>query len=117
MLKLPNDREYNIRHRPIIFNTTETEHYTKEWIGWRWVLTFYTATTSTLDDYEAAVVDGTWVLAHRQAGKPVQYLSKKTGVVRTRVKKHEETTDIINDALELLRQANASHTGEGQTPP
>lgn len=123
VLKMPEDREYNIRHRPILFNGSEIEHYTKDWVGRRWTIVFHTLVSPAkfpmikqLDQYEAVVMDGVWCIAYREPGRPVQYLSKKNGLphpLKGRKKKKEETTVIINDALELMRQANASHNAEG----
>jgi hypothetical protein len=127
VLKLPEDREYNIRHRPILFNGSQIEHYTKDWVGRRWTIVFHTLVSpakfpmiKNLDMYEAVVVDGVWCIAYREPGRPVQHLSKKNGLphpLKGRKKKKEETTAIINDALELMRQANASHSPDPQTPP
>lgn len=127
VLKMPEDREYNIRHRPLLFNGSEIEHFTKDWVGRRWTIVFHTLVSpakfpmvKNLDQYEAVVVDGVWCIAYREPGRPVQYLSKKNGLphpLKGRKKKKEETTAIINDALELMRQANASHNSESEAPP
>ena len=127
VLKMPEDREYNIRHRPILFNGSEIEHYTKDWVGRRWTIVFHTLVSpqkfpmiKQLDQYEAVVVDGVWCIAYREAGRPVQHLSKKNGLphpLKGRKKKREETTAIINDALALMRQAQRSSQNEGQPPP
>ena len=113
VLKMPEDREYNIRHRPILFNGSEIEHYTKDWVGRRWTIVYHTLLSPTkfpmvknLDQYEAVVVDGAWCIAYREPGHPVQHLSKKNGLphpLKGRKKKKEETTEIINDALSLMR--------------
>ena len=128
VLKDPVDKEYNIRHRPILFNGAEIEHYTKQFSGRRFTLVYHTLVSperfpmvNKLDDYEAVVVDGAWVIAWRQDGRPVIYLDKKNGLPHPlkgrRAKKKTETTLITNDALELMRQVSVSHSGEGQTPP
>ena len=127
VLKIPEDREYNIRHRPILFNGSEIEHWTKDFVGRRWTIVFHTLVSPTkfpmikqLDQYEAVVVDGVWCIAYREPGRPVQHLSKKNGLphpLKGRKKKKEETTEIINDALELMRQAQQSSLNNSQTPP
>jgi len=127
VLKMPEDREYNIRHRPILFNGSEIEHWTKEFVGRRWTIVFHTLVSPTkfpmiknLDQYEAVVVDGVWVIAYREPGRPVQHLSKKSGLphpLKGRKKKMEEYREIMNDALALMREANASHNGDTEAPP
>ena len=123
VLKMPDDREYNIRHRPILFNGSTVEHWTKDFVGRRWTIVFHTLVSPTkfpmiknLEQYEAVVVDGSWVIAYREPGRSVRYLSKKNGLehpLKGRKKKPVETpTEIINDALELMREANAAHSGE-----
>ena len=114
VLKNPTDKEYNIRHRPILFNGSEIEHYTKQFAGRRFTIVYHTVASppkfpmvTKLQDYEAVTIDGVWVIAWRRDGYPVQYLSKKNGLPHPlkgrRSKKKAETTEVINDALELIR--------------
>lgn len=123
VLKNPTDKEYNIRHRPILFDGSEIEHYTKQFSGRRWTIVYHTLASppkfpmiKKLDDYEAVVVDGCWVIAWRQEGRPVQYLSKKNGLPHPlkgrRAKKKAETTEVINDALELMRNVQMMNNNE-----
>lgn len=112
VLKMPNDREFNIRHRPILFNGSTTEHWTKDWVGRRWTMVFHTLVSpqkfpmiKNLDQYEAIVVDGDWCIAYRDPGQPVKYLSKKNGLphpLKGRKKKQEDQKEVINDALSLM---------------
>jgi len=95
VLKTPTDIEHNIRHRPIIFNPTETEHYFKEAVGTCWTIVFYTVTSKiaperSLSDYEAVCVDGKWSIAFYRTGKPTLYLSKKSGLPFLSKKKEAE---------------------------
>jgi hypothetical protein len=112
VLKMPTDREFNIRHRPILFNGSTTEHWTKDWVGRRWTMVFHTLVSpqkfpmiKNLDQYEAIVVDGDWCIAYRDPGQTVKYLSKKNGLphpLKGRKKKQEDQKEVINDALSLM---------------
>jgi hypothetical protein len=95
VLKTPTDTEHNIRHRPIIFNPKETEHYFKEAVGDCWTIVFYTVTSKipperSLSDYEAVCVDGKWSIAFYRTGQPTLYLSKKSGLPFISKKKEAE---------------------------
>ena len=95
VLQTPNDTEHNIRHRPMIFNCTEIEHYFKESEGTPWTLVFYTLTTKhapirKLSDYEAVYESNKWSIALHQPGHPITYLSKKLGIPYMAKKKEEE---------------------------
>jgi len=79
--------EYNIRHRPLLFNGAELEHETKEFQGRRWSIVYHTLVSPpkfpmvrSLQDYEAVCVDGEMVIAFRRPGQPTIYLSKKNGL-------------------------------------
>jgi hypothetical protein len=81
------DKAYNIRHRPVLFDGSLTEHYTKEFTGRRWSIVYHTLVSPPkfpmvrqLSDYEAVVRDGTWVIAWHKTGEPTVYLSKKNGL-------------------------------------
>jgi hypothetical protein len=97
VLKEPTDKEYNIRHRPMLFDGSKIEHYTKEFQGKRWSLVFHTLVPPPkfpmirkLEDYEAVSKDGQWVIAWNKPGEPTVYLSKKNGLphpLRGRTKK------------------------------
>ena len=87
VLKNPTDTEYNIRHRPILFDGSKIEHYTKEFTGRRWSIVFHTLVPPPkfpmirkLEDYEAVCKDGQWVIAWYRQGEPTVYLSKKNGL-------------------------------------
>lgn len=95
VLKTPTDTEHNIRHRPIIFNPKETEHYFKEAKGDCWTIIFYTVTSKiapvrSLSDYEAVCESGKWSIAWYRAGEPTLYLSKKSGLPFLSKKKEAE---------------------------
>jgi hypothetical protein len=86
-LKTGVDKEYNIRHRPLLFDGSKTEHYTKEFEGKRWSIVYHTLVSPPkfpmvrqLSDYEAVVKDGVWVMAWYKEGEPTVYLSKKNGL-------------------------------------
>jgi hypothetical protein len=81
------DKGYNIRHRPMLFDGSKVEHYTKEFEGKRWSLVYHTLVPPAkfpmirkLEDYEAVVKDGVWVIAWHREGEPTIYLSKKNGL-------------------------------------
>lgn len=81
------DKDYNIRHRPLLFDGSKLEHYTKEWVGRRWSIVYHTLVSPPkhpmirrLEDYEAVVKDGVWVIAWHKPGEPTVYLSKKNGL-------------------------------------
>lgn len=79
------DVEHNIRHRPMIFNTSTTEHFFKEFSGRRWTMAFHTIRSKipmvrSLSDYEAVCHDGSWAIAWYRQGEPTIYLSKKNGL-------------------------------------
>jgi len=87
VLKNPTDKEYNIRHRPLLFDGSAIEHYTKEFTGRRWSIVYHTLVAPAkfpmirkLDDYEAVYRDGSWVIAWRRDGESTVYLSKKNGL-------------------------------------
>jgi len=87
VLKQPDDTLYNIRHRPVLFNGSETEHYTKEFEGRRWTLVYHTIVAPAkfpllrkLSDYEAVALNGTYVIAWYREGEPTVYLSKHSGL-------------------------------------
>jgi hypothetical protein len=86
VLKDGVDKEYNIRHRPLLFDGSKTEHYTKEFVGKRWSIVYHTLVSPPkfpmirkLEDYEAVVKDGQYVIAWRKENETV-YLSKKNGL-------------------------------------
>lgn len=86
-LKLKDIGEYNIRHRPLLFNGSEIEHETKDFQGRRWTIVYHTLVppakfpmVRSLEDYEAVVKDDEWCIAWRRQGEPVVYLSKKNGL-------------------------------------
>lgn len=79
--------EYNIRHRPLLFDGSQIEHETKEYQGRRWTMVFHTLVSPPkfpmlrkLSDYEAVTKDGSYVIAWYKDGEPTQYLSKKNGL-------------------------------------
>jgi hypothetical protein len=80
-------QEYNIRHRPLLFDGSKIEHETKDFEGRRWTIVFHTLVSPPkfpmlrkLSDYEAVTKDGTYVIAWYKEGEPTQYLSKKNGL-------------------------------------
>ena len=80
-------KEHNIRHRPILFNGSQIEHYVKEFVGRRWSIVFHTLEVPKkfpmirkLSDYEAVYRDGEYVIAWYKDGEPTEYLSKKNGL-------------------------------------
>ena len=87
VLKEGVDKAYNIRHRPLLFDGSLTEHYTKEFTGKRWSIVYHTLVPPPkfpmirkLEDYEAVVKDGSWVMAWYKPGEPTVYLDKKNGL-------------------------------------
>jgi hypothetical protein len=84
---VPEDKDYNIRHRPMLFDGSKIEHYTKEFQGRRWSIVYHTLVPPSkfpmvrrLEDYEAVSKDGQWVIAWTRQGEPTVYLSKKNGL-------------------------------------
>jgi hypothetical protein len=87
VLKENPDKAYDIRHRPLLFDGSKIEHYTKEFVGRRWSIVFHTLVSPPkfpmirkLADYEAVTKDGVWVIAWYKDGEPTQYISKKNGL-------------------------------------
>ena len=81
------DVAHSIHHRPLLFDTSTTEHFFKEFKGRRLVMTFYTLRPPpkfpmlrSLNDYEAVFHDGQWVIAWYRQGEPTAYISKKNGL-------------------------------------
>ena len=81
------DKEFNIRHRPILFNGAEVEHLVKPFTGRRWSIVYHTLEVPTkfpmirkLSDYEAVCREGDYVIAWYKDGEPTEYLSKKNGL-------------------------------------
>ena len=106
MLKDGVDKDYNIRHRPLLFDGSKLEHYTKEFTGKRWSIVYHTLVPPAkfpmirkLEDYEAVVKDGQYVIAWRKELETV-YLSKKNGLphpLKGR-KKEKPTKPLIEDS-------------------
>ena len=87
VLKDPTDKDYNIRHRPILFDGSKIEHYTREFQGTRYSLVYHTLHPSPkkpmirkLSDYEAVCMNNEWVIAWTREGERTVYLSKKNGL-------------------------------------
>jgi hypothetical protein len=125
VLKNPTDTEYNIRHRPILFNGSQIEHFTKQFTGRRWTIVYHTLVSppkfpmvNKLEDFEACVIDGSWVIAWRRGeGHPVTYLSKKNGLphpLKGRKKKPEPEPLLedasLNPAQNLMLRAMTANT-------
>ena len=109
------DTDHNIRHRPMIFDTS-VDHYFKEFKGTRWVMAFYTLAPTkipmirSLSDYEAVVQDGKWVIAWYRTGEPAVYLSKKNGLPQpTNKKKVKEIRHEVIDNPRFTRAQNLLH--------
>jgi len=84
-LKLKDIGSFNIRHRPLLFDGSQIEHETEDYEGTRYTLVYHTLKKKkhpipSLKDFEAKVVNGSWVIAWYQDGLPTQYLSKKNGL-------------------------------------
>ena len=106
ILKGDGGGEFNIRHRPLLFNGSEIEHETKDFTGRRWTIVFHTLVSPPkfpmirkLSDYEAVVQDGCYVIAWYRDGLPTMYLSKKNGLPHTlkgrkKVKFEEPGTEV-----------------------
>ena len=78
---------FNIRHRPLLFNGSETLHSTNAWTGSRYSLVYHTLVApvkfpmvARLDHYEACVVRGKWVIKMEVPGQEVRYLSAGDGL-------------------------------------
>jgi hypothetical protein len=101
VLKEEQDKEYNIRHRPIVFDLSETEYYFKEAKGDVWTLVFYTITSKyppvkSLKDYDAVCESGKWSIAMYRKGEQTVYLSKKSGLpLPLTKKKQDEKTSFV----------------------
>ena len=101
VLKEEHDTEYNIRHRPIVFDLSETEYYFKEAKGDVWTLVFYTITSKyppvkSLKDYDAVFESGKWSIAMYRQGQQTVYLSKKSGLpLPLTKKKQDEKTSFV----------------------
>lgn len=121
-LVLKDHGEFNIRHRPLLFNGSEIEHETKDFTGRRWTIVFHTLVSPPkfpmirkLSDYEAVVQDGTYVIAWYRDGLPTMYLSKKSGLPHTlkgrkKVKFEEPEVEVdpsLSVAQNLMLRATA----------
>ena len=94
---VPLKQEHNIRHRPMLFNGREIEHSVNAFVGRRWSLVYHTIEVPkkfpmirSLNDYDAVVRGGQYVIAFYKPGEPTEYLSKKNGLphpLKNRVKK------------------------------
>jgi hypothetical protein len=108
VLKTPNDTEHNIRHRPVIFDCSETEYYFKEAKGDPWTLVFYTITSKhppvkSLKDYEAVFESGKWSIAMYRKGQQTVYLSKKSGLPLPLTKKKQEEKTSFAGAVKVKK--------------
>ena len=90
ILKGDGGGEFNIRHRPLLFNGSEIEHETKDFTGRRWTIVFHTLVSPPkfpmirkLSDYEAVFKDDNYVIAWYRDGLPTMYLSKNNGLPHT----------------------------------
>jgi len=117
ILNLPDGKqEFNIRHRPMLFDGSKIEHSVKEFKGRRWSLVYHTLEIPkkfpmirSLNDYDAVVRDGQYVIAFYKPGEPVEYLSKKNGLphpLKGRVKKPkpQAAEKILKNPLLTLAQ-------------
>jgi len=123
VLKNPTDVEYNIRHRPILFNGSEIEHYTKQFTGRRFTIVYHTLVSPPkfpmirkLEDYEAVVVDGSYVIAWRRDREPTMYLDKKNGLPhplkgRKKIKTPKEPPQesSLTQFQELMLKSHSEH--------
>ena len=82
-----NKKEYNISNRPLLFNGSKTYHSTNDFTGQRYSLVFHTTEAPIahpqirkLDDYQAMVYNGEWVICWYKEGEPCVYLTKKNGL-------------------------------------
>jgi hypothetical protein len=126
VLKNPTDTEYNIRHRPILFDGSQIEHYTKEFTGRRWSIVYHTLVpppkfpmVRQLQDYEAVSKDGQWVIAWYRQGEPTVYLSKKNGLehpLKGRTKKVVAQPEVVYD-LRLTAAQNLMLNSRTVTEP
>jgi len=100
-------KEYNIRHRPLLFNGSQIEHSTNDFTGLRYSLVFHTTEAPLahpqvrkLEDYQAMVLNGEWVICWYKQGEPCVYLTKKVGLdhpLKGRKKKEvEEPKPLLN---------------------
>tara|TARA_R110000868_G_C10634420_1_gene743513 strand:- start:21 stop:734 length:714 start_codon:yes stop_codon:yes gene_type:complete len=93
VLKTPYDTQYNIRHRPMIFDPSKTEYYFKESEGGSWTLVYYTLSSKhiykSLREYEPICNDGKWLIAMYRTGQETLYLNKKNGLPLHLSKKKE----------------------------
>jgi len=110
VLKQPTDKQYNIRHRPIIFDCSQTEYYFNEARGDSWTLVFYTVTSKhppvkTLKDYEAVFESGKWSIAMYRKGEQTLYLSKKSGLPLPLTKKKQEEKTSFTGVVKAKKPA------------
>lgn len=107
-------KEYNIRHRPLLFNGAEIEHSTNDFIGMRYSLVFHTCEAPVahpqirqLSDYQAMVYNGEWVICWYKQGEPCVYLTSKVGLdhpLTGRKKKViEEPKPLLNPNMTLAQ--------------
>lgn len=128
-LKLKDIGSFNIRHRPLLFDGSQIEHETMDYEGTRYTLVYHTIKKKkhpipSLNDFEAKVVDGSWVIAWYQTGLPTQYLSKKNGLphpLKARKKKVvqevQEEDDGLTPAQQLMMTARRLATTDSEWEP
>lgn len=141
VLKMPHDTEFNIRHRPIIFDVSKTEYHARENDDTKWMIVFYSVSSklipvNSLSNYEAVIEGGKWCIAWYKNGEPTRYLSKKNGLPSLIQQKKEEekfhflvkvkkpkneVAEIIDDerysaAQNLMMRASSEYTGIAHGP-
>lgn len=123
VLKEGQDKEYNIRHRPLLFNGSQIEHYTKEWTGNRYSIVYHTLVPPAkfpmirkLSDYEAVLKDGQYVIAWYREGEPTKYLSKKDGLDHP-LKGRKKTAPVVELAYDFTRTEAQNLMLRARVPP
>ena len=110
VLHLPDgQKEFNIRHRPLLFDGSKIEHETDAFTGRRWSLVFHTQESPkkfpavrTLRDYEAITRDGGYVIAFYRDGMCTEYLSKKNGLPHPLKGRKKAKPEVIEQAYNPL---------------
>ena len=103
VLNLPAGRSvFNIKNRPMQFDSSAIEYNSTDFKGRRWSLMYFTLKAPknfpiirSLSDYDAVSRDGHYVIAFYKLGEPVEYLSKKNGLpVLRKHKKPKEQIEV-----------------------
>jgi hypothetical protein len=96
------DTDFDIAYRGLLFNGSESLHWTRDWTGERFSIVFHTIKPKfpmikKLSDYEAVFQDGTWKIKYINEEGQIDYLFGKNGLphpLKGRTKTIESDTSV-----------------------